>query len=594
MLTKIPFAPGINKDDPELTAEGTWVDGDNVRFFRGRPEKIGGCTKLIEDTVQGKARGLFAWSTNNGNPQLAIGTHVKLYVLSSEELIDITPFRSAGTLTDPFTTSAGSTSVLVTDTSHGLGIGDTVIFSGATAVGGITVSGPYTVVTAPDGDTYTITHSGAASGAATGGGTVNYSYEIGLGIEYGVTSNGWGVGTWGSGTWGTARMTSVLRAPRTWSLANWGENLVAVPRSGELYEWQAGTTDRAVQVSIANGYDQDAPSQITAMFVTPERFIVCLGCTQFADDVFDPLLVRWSDQEIIDQWTPSALTLSGERKLAIGSRIVGGCVSRMQNLVWTDTALYAMRYLGDTEFVYGFDLLGTACGLAGPHAFAERDGIALWMSPTGAFFIYDGSSPRQLPCSVSRYVFDALVQNQNEAIWCGANSQYSEVWWWYASDPLAPELNRYVAYSLAENCWFIGSMARTAWIDKTNVNRPVAISPEGVIYVQETGIDADAAALPAHIESAPFDTGDGDQVVSIHRIVPDLTLEGSVQVTLETRRWPQDAIEVSKTRSFTAASRKIDLRAQGRQASLTFAVTGLGETFRLGDVRLDITPAGRR
>lgn len=597
MLQKLDFRPGIVKDDPELTSEGAWTDGDNVRFFRAKPEKIGGFRKLVDDQVLGKARGLLAWTTNIGNPILSIGTHRKLYILMKEILTDITPIRAQGNLTNPLATTNGSKIVTVTHLGHDLTIGSVVIFSGASAVGGITLNGSYFVTTVPDGETYTVTHTSAATSTATGGGTVGYRYELTPGLEYGAIQDGWGIGSWGLGSWGTARENSVIQTPRIWSLGNWGENLVAVPRGGDLYEWVSSTTDlglRAVRVSTANGYDMDAPRQITAMFVTPERFLVCLGCTEYLTDVYDPLLVRWSDQEIIDGWNASALTLSGQQKLASGSRIVGGCVSRMQNLIWTDTSLYAMRYLGDTEYVFGFDLIGTSCGLAGPHAFTERDGMALWMTPQGEFYIYDGSSPRQIPCTVSRYVFDNLVKSQLGAVWCGSNSQFSEVWWWYPDNPSAPELNKYVIYSLTENCWSIGTMARTAWIDKTNVNKPVAVSPEGLIYVHETGVDADDQPLPAHIRGAPFDVGDGDQITSIHRIVPDMQVKGTVDVTLETRRWPQDKIEASKTRQFTSDTRKIDLRAQGRQAALEFSVDGLGDWFRIGDLRLDITPAGRR
>lgn len=593
-LTKIPYGAGIVKDDPALTAEGVWTDGDNVRFYRGRPEKIGGFVKLIASQVEGKARGLFAWSMNNGDPVLAIGTHRKLYVVTNEILTDITPLRAEGSLSGPFATTNASATVTVTDTIHGLNVGDTVIFSGASAVGGITLNGAYLVVTIPTADTYTITHTSAASSTASGGGTVGYKYELSPGLEYGATATGYGVGPWGSGSWGTPRATTVVQTPRTWSLSNWGQNMVAAPGGGDLYEWTAGTTDRAVQVTTAAGYDEDAPGQITAMFVTPERFIVLLGTTEFGTGAYDPLLVRWNDQEIIDAWAPSALNLAGQQKLSTGSRIVGGCVSRMQNLIWTDVSLHSMRYLGDTEFIYGFDVLGTNCGLAGPHAYAERDGSAYWLTPAGEFYVYDGSAPRQLQCTVSRYVFDALVKTQVGAVWCGPNSAYNEIWWWYADDPTAPELNKYVAYSLTENAWFIGTMARTAWIDKTQVNRPIAVSPQGYIYVQETGVDADDAAFPAYITGAPFDIADGDQVTSIHRIVPDMTIEGTVQVTLETRRWPQDQVEVSKTRAFTGSTRKIDIRAQGRQVSLSFAVSSPGDWFRLGDLRLDTTEAGRR
>jgi hypothetical protein len=509
-LMKVPTKAGINKDDAELTVEGVWADGNNVRFVRGQPEKIGGYQKLVTDQLAGKARGMVAWARNNGDPHLAIGTNQKLYAIASERLHDITP-------------------------------------------------------------------SGLTSGN-----------------EYGSAAFGWGVGGFGENTWGTPRDAAIIIAPRTWSLANWGENLLAVPRGGGLYEWSTSSSSSAVLVATANGYAENAPTEITSMFVTPERFVVLLGTKEYGTGNFDPSLVRWNHQEAVGEWQQISTKLAGEYKLSSGSRIVAGTVSRLQNLIWTDTSLYAMRYLGDTEYIFGFDLIGTNCGLAGPLAYAEKDGVAFWMTPNGQFYMYDGNSPRALSCPVRRYVFDAIVRGQYDVLMCGLNSEFGEVWWWYPTNSASPELARYVAYNISEDAWFIGDVARTSWVDKSTFSKPVAVSPDGYVYIHEIGVDADGAALPAHIRAAPFDMADGDAIMSVHRIVPDLELTGTLDVRLETRRWPQGPIEASKTRTFTTAAQRIDIRAQGRQAALEFTADGVGDWFRLGDIRIDITPAGRR
>lgn len=594
-LTKVPFRAGIIKDDAALTAEGTWTDGRNVRFYRGSAEKIGGWEKLLDDQLLGKVRGMVAWVRNNGDPHLGLGTHLKLYAIVSGVLKDITPVRPSVVLTDPFTTTSGSAVVSVAAAGHGLDVGSTVVFTGASSIGGITLNGSYVVTATPSSSVFEVTHTAPASSTvAGGGGSVSARYEINPGNEYGALAYGFGVGPFGAGTYGTPRAESVILAARTWSLANWGENLLAAPRNGSLYEWSTGSSDRAAKVAIVEGYTGDAPSPITAMFVTPERFVVLLGTQEYGTGNVDPLLVRWSNQEAVDEWEQVSTNLAGEYKLSTGSKIIAGTVSRLQNLIWTDTSLYGMRYLGDTEYIFGFDLLGTNCGLAGPNAYAEKDGIAFWMTPNGQFYMYDGNSPRALPCPVRRYVFDRINATAYDIVYCGLNSAYGEVWWWYATDSAEPELSHYVAYNFSEDSWFIGDVVRTSWVDKSTFNKPVACGADGYVYVHETGIDADGQPLPAYIRAAPFDMSDGEQVMAVHRIVPDLQMEGLLDVRLETRRWPQGAVEVNKTRTFSPTTTKIDIRGQGRQAVLEFNASRLGDWFRLGDIRLDITEAGRR
>lgn len=590
MLNKLPLRPGIFRDEPPLSVETYYQNGNNVRSYRGKVEKLGGWTKFLMEPLIGKARGMTSWTSNTGGIYIGVGTHAKLYGITGEQAYDITPIRDGGTLgDDPFAVTGGSPIVTVTDTSHGLSVGDTVSFSGATAGGGITIGGIYTVVAAPNASTYQIIHSSAASttDATTGGNAVAYSYELPVGLEYGALFFGWGVGAWGKGTWGTPRTSNVLFAPRTWSLAQWGEYLIGSPRDGTLYQWDLSLEGKAEAIT-------GAPARINSMFVTPERFVVALGTNQEIGGAYSPMLVRWCAQEDIEDWQGSITDTAGEFALSLGSIIVGGVASRLQNLIWTDKALYSMQYLRDTEFIFGFDVLGTNCGLAGPHAFAEKDGVAYWMTGNGQFYVYDGQAPRELDCPNQRYVFDNIIRRQLSLVHCGINSQYSEVWWWYASGTNGQEIDKFIMYNYKDNAWFIGDVKRTTWIDKDYFAGPLSVGTDGYVYMHEVGKSADGAPMDDFIETAPFDMDDGDMVVNLSRIVPDLELTGAVNFTVRTRRFPNKAMEMEKVRTYTDAMHRIDLRAQGRQMSVTLASASLDTFWRMGDIRVDVTPVGPR
>lgn len=589
MLKRLPIQPGVFKDEPPLSVETYFQDGNNTRSYRGKVEKLGGWAKLIPDPVQGKARSLTGWSSNSGGVFMAAGTHTRLYAIAEDDLHNITPFRLEGSLSDPFSTTNGSNVVTVADASHGLGIGDVVLFSGATAGGGLTINGQYAVTSIIDGSTYTITHPAPATSTASAfGGTVAYSYEIPIGQEYGALFFGWGVGSWGQGTWGTPRSSNILLAPRTWSLDHWGEFLLASPRGGTIYEWDLSLNGRAVAVD-------NAPARVNSFFISPERFVVALGANEEFSGVYNPMLVRWCSQSDNTDWTASATNTAGEFPLSVGSFIVAGVASRLQNLIWTDTALYSMQYRADIEFVFGFDVIGTNCGLAGPNAFAEKDGMAFWVTPNGQFYLYDGAAPRALDCPNQRFVFDAIVRQQFDAIHCGINSKYSEVFWWYSDGSNSSyENNRYISYNYADNAWFIGDMARTAWFDKTFFAGPIGIGPDGYVYVHEVGTTADGLPMNDRIETAPFDMDDGDLVVNLSRIVPDMELTGAVDFTIRTRRFPNKPMEMELVRPYSEDMHRIDLRAQGRQMSLSISSRTAETSWRMGDLRVDVTPAGPR
>jgi hypothetical protein len=601
VLKKLPAQPGIFKDSPSLTSEGFWSDGKNVRFFRGKPEKIGGWTKFSTSSISGKGRAVISFSDSSGRKYLSIGTNKKLYIADTSNTIsNITPLDGAATtFTVNIATVDATPNVTITHNSHGRSVGDTVIFANqSSAVGGITLSGTYLVTVVPTANTYTVVHtSNATSTVTTASRTIDYQFELSIGPEYGGYQFGWGVGGWGLSTWGTARAaSSVTLNPRTWSISKFGNFLVANPYAGKLYVWDGNVANRATYISTG-------PDRNDYSFVTPERFVVCLGTHDYGTDTYSPTLVRWSDQEDYANWTPSATTLSGEFPLQSGSVIMGGGVSRVQNLIWTDTSLYAMRYLGDIELVYGFNILGTNCGLIGSKAWAEVDGVTFWMSNNNKFFMYDGSAPRELTCTVSRYVFDDLEKAGNPIINCAVNSRFNEVVWYYPSiSSTNAEIDRFVAYNYVENTWYIGDVVRTAWVDGSIFNYPIGIGgydahgDTGYIYSHEDGHNNDGTAIDCYIESAQFDVDDGENVVNISRIVPDVSFESGSTLNMEikTRRWANSPDEQVKTLTFDESSDKVDTRAQGRVATIKLSSNAVDNWWRVGDIRVDISGVGRR
>lgn len=407
------------------------------------------------------------------------------------------------------------------------------------------------------------------------------------GLEYGSDGVGWGAGQWSHDSgWGGSVPVATNFAPLTWSFATFGQNLLACNRNGKIYQWNLDTTAVAAEVS-------GAPAQVGTIFVTPERFAIAVGAVNVATGAFDSMHLRWSNQNDQTTWTTSATNLAGDFNFS-GSVLVAGTASRFVNLIWSDEALYSMRYLGDEVLVFGFDLLGRNCGLIGPNAFVEKDGLAFWMAPNEQFYMWNGGSPAQIECPVRDFVFDSLVAENQDAVYAGINARFNEVWWFYPTNADTPELDRYVIYNWSTNEWAVGSLNRTAWADNGTTRLPIAAGDDGYLYSHESGVNADGSAITAYIESAPFDIGDGDRVMNIYRIVPDLTLTGSVDITLSTKRYPQGATEFTRTVNFATSDTKIDILAEGRQAQIRVQSDEVGDDWRFGNARIGLRPGGYR
>ena len=582
-LQKLQFRPGVNREGTDYSNEGGWYDCDKIRFRSGFPEKIGGWTRLSNNSFVGDARSLWNWTDLSNNNYLGIGTSSKYYIEQGGVYNDVTPYYKINTLTNPFTTVSGSPIVTVTDATYDPSIGDYVVFSGATAVGGITVNGEYIVTGAGTNTTYQITAAVNASSSATGGGTVTTNYEYPSGLNVYTYSSGWGAGPWSytlpvtlgaspfsatssSGTvavtqtahglsngnyvaftgattfagipaamlnntfvisgvttntynitlpssflatstttgggntvvvfpqygaqgWGVAYAgTGVGQQLRIWTNDNFGQNLIIAPRSGgsnsgitlsTIYYWQAvnGIGTRAISLTTAAntaGYTGSAVPLSTFQIVASaiQRFVIAFGADAYTDSThaFNPMLVRWSDQANEYQWVPQVTNQAGEFALTNGSTIIGARATRQEILVWTDSALYSMQYLG-APYVWGFNILMDNISVMSPNSMVTVNNVTYWMGAE-KFYMYSGRV-ETLPCSIRQYIFDNINKDQAYQVFAGANEGYNEVWWYYCSQN-STYIDSYVIYNYLDRVWYYGSLARTAWLDSGIRQYPMA------------------------------------------------------------------------------------------------------------------------
>jgi len=617
-LQKILFKPGVNRENTRYTTEGGWYDCDKVRFRQGTPEKIGGWVRISATIFQGVCRSLWNWVTLGSQNLLGVGTHLKFYIENGGVYNDITPLRKAPAtlINNPFATTSGSTTVVVTDATGGFTNGAFVTFSGATAVGGLTLNGEYQLSTiGASTTTYNITASSAASSTATGGGAaVVAAYQVNPGPEYAVPLVGWGAGSWGSGTWGLG--STSVDALRIWNQSNFGQNLIFGPRGEEIYYWDAATslTTRGVLLSSLAGAS-DVPLHQNFLLVSDtSRFVLVFGTNEIGDTILDPMLIRWSDQEDAVQWTPSITNQAGSIRLSHGSRIVTALQSRQEILVWTDSSLYSLQYLGP-PYVWSSQLLADSVSIVGPNAAAIASGVAYWMG-VDKFYKYDGRT-QTMRCDLRQYIFSDINPAQYEQVFASANEGFNEVWWFYCSSN-SNTIDKYVVYNYEEDIWYYGMMARTAWLDSGLRNYPLAATYNYNVVNHEQGVDDNATgtALPieAYISSSQFDIGDGHNFGFVWRILPDITFRGSTaaspQATMYLQPLQNSGSGYNNPASVAGSSNgvvtrtavipveeftgQINTRVRGRQMAFKIDSTALGVTWQLGAPRIDIRPDGRR
>lgn len=709
-LQKLQLRPGVNREGTTLANEGGWFECDKVRFRSGYPQKLGGWQPISNNTYLGIARSLWNWVTLRGYNLLGVGTNIKYYVESGGTYNDVTPIRKTSTLNNPFTTTNGSKTVTVTDPGHGSTVGDYVTFSGASAVGGLTLNGEFRILTVTS-NTYTIEASTPANANATGGGTVTAEYQLNVGLATYGYSTGWGSGLWGgfvSGTtqttlsaaldssntniavasttgfsnatgtilinqelavytgntatiftgatrgangtiatshsngsivynansftgWGQSVAYDIPQQLRLWSEANYGEYLIINPRGGALYMWVPAysgggnllfTTRAKLLSSTSSGiYQTDAECPTVANFVLvsdASRFVIAFGCNDYGSTLQDPMLIRWSNQEDYQTWDPAITNQAGSFRLSSGSYIVTAQQTRQEILVFTDSALFSMQYLGP-PFVWGFNIMSDVISIAGPNTVATANNITYWMG-VDKFYAYSGRV-ETLPCSLRQFVFNDINFEQSFQFFAGTNEGYSEIWWYYCSAN-STVVDRYVVYNYLDQVWYYGTLGRTAWLDSSLRQYPMGATYSHTVVYHENGNDdvevtGQVNPINAYIQSSDFDIGDGHNFGFVWRMIPDITFDGSstpspdkpeVTFTVRPRQNPgapygtADTPTVASAQSYNGIryytvqefTEIVYTRLRGRQMAFKISSDQIGCAWQLGVPRIDIRPDGRR
>jgi hypothetical protein len=628
-LSKLNFKPGINKEETDYSNEGGWVDGDKIRFRKGRVEKIGGWEKLSSDTLIGSARALHSWISLGGNKYLGIGTTNKYYIEEGGSYNDVTPVRKTSTNSITFAATDGSATITVTDSSHGAVTGDFVTFSSATSLGGnITatvlnqeyqislVTGTNTYeITAKDTSDATVTANSSDSG--NGGSGTDGVYLLNSGLDVFVESTGWGVGTWGAGAWGSATALSDTNQLRLWTHDNYGEDLIINPRAGGIFRWveNNGLSTRAVDLSTTSGANLVPTKALQVITSETDRHLIVLGADPISGSsrtgTLDPMLIAFSDQENPLEFEPLSTNTAGSLRLSSGSSIIGGLKARQEILIWTDTSLYSMNFIGP-PLTFAINLINEGAGLIGPKAAANSPKGVFYMSKKG-FYFYNGSV-QKIPCSVQDHVFSDLDESQAFKCFAGLNEEFSEVWFFYPSiTDNETEISRYVIYNYEENSWSIGTLERYSWLAAGVFDKPFAGGEETTtkrIYEHEKGFNDDESAMDGvFVESADIDITDGDRFVFLKRILPDILFVNdtgtnqnpAVNVVVKRRDFNNQTLSTDSTTQITASTTFGSLRSRARQFVLRFESDDdntdsdrKNYKWRLGSTRVDVQPSGRR
>ncbi len=743
-LQKLEFRPGLNREGTDYANEGGWYDGNKIRFRSGFPEKIGGWSRLSNNSFLGIARVLWNWIDFDGSNYLGIGTNLKYYIERGGEYYDVTPFIKIDTLSGAITATTGSSTLTIVDAGYSPSVGDYIVISGALSLGGnitaAVLNQEYIVATVVSSTTFTIVAKAPitgvpvlanASDTGTGGTVTVVSYEVPVGGSVYTTGNGWGAGPWsptivyttptttalattnGSGTivvthtahglvtgnyisivgasavggvpvtalnttfaityinansysiktpgnnisnsnagtlilatstttgggtffiypqlgvrgWGSAYTSGLAQQLRLWSNDNYGQDLVIAPRGGGIYYWKdvTGVNTRAVALSTlstnegyAGTYVPTTTNQVVASAI--QKFVIAFGANSYVSGTpntpFNPMLVRWSDQLNQYQWVPDVTNQAGEFLLTNGSFIMGARATRQEILVWTDSAVYSMQYLG-APYVWGFNILMDNISVMSPNAMITVNNVTYWMG-ADKFYMYSGRV-ETLPCALRQYVFNDINKDQGFQVFAGGNEGYNEVWWFYVSSSSnGTEIDKYVIYNYVDRVWYYGTMSRTAWLDSGIREFPMAADYNNRILYHESAVDDVSGLTPvainAYVQSSDFDINDGHNFGFVWRILPDVNFNGSnvnnpsVTMTVKPRQNSGTPYGASDSPTVTSADNygtrgiyniqefdgQVYTRLRGRQLSFRIESAKLGVSWQLGTPRIDIRPDGRR
>jgi len=616
-LQKVLFKPGVNRENTRYSTEGGWYECDKIRFRQGNPETIGGWQPLSLNTFMGVCRSLWNWTTLGNLNLVGVGTNLKFYLEKGGAYNDITPLRKTTSpmTNNPFTAN-GTTTVTVTDAAHGCITGDFVTFSGATGTYASTLNAEFQV-TVTGLNTYTITTPTALTAGSYGGAAVAAAYQLSIGAPYAIPLTGWGAGTWGSGAWGVGGTSNT--ALQLWSQMNFGEDLIFGPRGGGVYYWDAtaGVTTRGVDLTTLG--DADTPTVQNHIQVSDvSRFVLVFGTNDYGSSTLDPMLLRWSAQEDPFTWTPAATNQAGSLRLSHGSEIITTVQTRQEIVVFTDSAVYSLQYLGPPA-VWGAQILGDNISIASPNSAIIASGVIYWMG-VDKFYAYDGRT-QTLNCDLRRFIFNDFNQLQRAQVYAGTNEAFNEVWWLYCSAN-SNYIDRYVIFNYLEKVWYYGTLSRSAWLDSGLRTYPLAATYDpatqtGRLINHESGLndntDGTDNAINAYISSSEFDIGDGHNFGFVWRVLPDLTFSSSTnspasltpRVTMTLRglynsgsgQIDSAAGLVAKSSTYVITEEftgQIYTRVRGRQMIFEIESDQINTAWQLGAPRIDIKPDGRR
>ena len=614
---KLNFKPGLNKDQSNYSNEGGWWECDKIRFRSGYPEKLGGWVKYTVQTLIGVCRQMFVWVTSFSDNLMALGTNKKVYLEAGGNLFDITPIRQTTVNTASFAAVDGSSVITVTDSGSNPAEGGYVTFTGSASLGGnvtaTILNTEHEIATAINSDAYTIVVPVVAnsSDSNNGGGAVTARYQIDPASPNYTFGYGWGTGSWSRGGWGSGSTQPVDLPTRYWWYDNFDNDLVLNYNQdgrGPIYYWERGPNNnpnsaldtRAVLLSSLPGAS-DVPSLAGQILVSQnDKHLLAFGATTYGGVSFDPLLIRWADQDNPVNWTPSPTNSAGFIRVSRGDQIVRAIAPRQEILVYTNTGLSSLQFTGTTD-VFALQELADNISIISPRGVAIANNITFWMG-RDKFYFYSGRVDT-LPTTVWTHVFENLNYNRVNNIVAGTNEGFNEIWWFYPSAN-SDDNDSYVVFNYVERIWHFGTLARTAWNDSGLREYPQAIGGQ-YIYDHERGLDDDDAPMNSYILSSEFDISDGEQFMLTRRIIPDVKFTGStaqtpeVYITLVPRRFPgsppqsEPNLRIIET-SADIYTNEVFIRARGRSMSFEVGSDTLGVNWQLGSPRLDARLDGRR
>jgi len=610
-LAKINLKQGFHRESTQYEEEGKWYDGNRVRFRSGRPENMRGYETKVSAAFDGSARDLIAYKSANEKKRAVFGTPDKLYEHDGDRIVDITPITTAVTLANCFGTSSGSTRVCCSDAAHGRAVGDYVYFTSTAAFNNVSLStNVYPVVSIESASVFTISVTDAANATASDTGSATFNYLIPTGNSIAVAGTGYGAAIYQATVcasqtraWNeeaSADATDIVFNITQWSLDNWGQDVVANRSGSNIFYFNSDASTVPIRATSIT----TSPISVHSIVVSPnDRHLIALGANEYSasatvSGTFNPMLVRWSDQDDRTNWVPSVSSTSGEVVLTDGTKIVGGVRSKNAINVWTDNALWLMSFAGP-PFTFKFQQAGTNCGLMAQHAGIDYNGVTYWMGYDN-FYKFDGQV-RTLDCTVRRYIFDRLAIKYKEKIFTGINSEFKEIIWLYAStNSGVTECDSYVIFSPENNYWIYGDAFFTTFVDRevfgNTITTGVTASGNNLYNNEPAGVfTANNEALTSYIESADFDVQDGNAIMFMNRLIPDFDLStGKLRIKITTKKYPESTESVTKEFDIAGTTTKMDFRARGRQAKIRVSCNSQNASWKWGSVRLATQGDGER